>query len=173
MLGIGKTLSDVDEIKTSRLDTPFVVSLDNNDDLALYLEHDGSVNRSDLSCTGRGLAGGDIDFTDSDVNLSTSWGDDTKTLIFEIDISESGRYEIACTGDRLDSSSRVIVGHQPNWLAGGLGIAALFGAPCLGLILAGIVCLIVALRRKSHKERLLREYATRATDPGQGPPSSL
>jgi hypothetical protein len=84
-------------------------------------------------------------------------------------VSEAGRYTFECE-ERFDAAPGDLVGLgprvEPQALVAGIGLGGLFAS--LGLGAALVLCLIVGIRRASHKRRLLAERQPPPPPPGWG-----
>jgi hypothetical protein len=85
--------------------------------------------------------------------------------LYEVSVSQNGQYEISCPAENLAFA----VGEAPD--VGGMvgaifgsvgGIFVTLGVPCIGVAAAGVIVLVTALRRNSHRNRL--------RPPAVGPP---
>jgi hypothetical protein len=159
---------------------PATVELSTGKTWGIYvLEAQG---RADVSadCTGNPANGGSIDLNRADFNMRFGSRDGAWRLLYDVEVSETGRYQIACQvtsgskDTRFGISESINVGGTVGRFFGSLG--ALLGIPCLALTVAGIIALVAAVRRNSHKKRLQQERGgyppgTGYQGPG-GPPAA-
>jgi hypothetical protein len=125
------------------------------------------------TCTGSAPNGGNIDLSTLSYSFTVTKGDREWRGIYEDKTDKDGAYQITC-GAPSDSSpaTEYAIGDAPKFggFLGGIlgGLAALFGLPCFGIVVAAVIALVTALRRNSYKRRLLQE---RGALPGYPPPS--
>lgn len=157
--------------------SPATVELSTGKTWGIYVME--AQGRADVSadCTGDPANGGSIELNRSNFDIRLGSGDRTWRLLYDVEVSETGRYQIACqvtsgpTDARFGVSESLNVGGTVGRVFGSLG--ALLGIPCLALTLAGIIALVTAVRRNSHKKRLQQErggFPPGAGYPGPGAP---
>ncbi|MEV7229399.1 hypothetical protein AB0M79_20585 [Polymorphospora sp. NPDC051019] len=98
--------------------------------------------------------------------------------LYQLSAAGAGTYELTCTAGGGTTPVALAVGQPPQLgealgfagrLFGGIGALALL--PCLGMVVGGVIALVVALRRGSHRKRLLQQRsAGYGYAPGYGPP---
>ncbi|PSL00952.1 hypothetical protein CLV63_101431 [Murinocardiopsis flavida] len=136
----------------------------------LYADRPMTSSEVDDSCT---IDGPDPDAAFDMANFSqeTTSGDQTWVLAAAIDISEPGTYTIACAAD---SGAEFGVGYGDNGVrfATGLagGLASFFLLPALGLVIGVPILIVTAVRRRSHRRRLMSGARPDAWGPGYGGP---
>lgn len=86
----------------------------------------------------------DVSFTDE----GDEWG-----RFFIVKATRDGSHQIECTSDDADE---LAIGEEFDTAKFGLGIAAFFVGPCGGILIAAIIIIIVAVKRKSHRAHLTR-----------------
>jgi hypothetical protein len=81
--------------------------------------------------------------------------------------SPAGNYELTCTSNEPGSATTTLaVGDPPRFLdlrSRATGAAILLGAVCVGLISAGAIFVVVAMRRASYRRRLPGRAAAAAS----------
>lgn len=105
-------------------------------------------------------AGGDLHCTASPAGLSLSetsgltmaQGDESWSARYQLRADKAGSYRLTCTS--TDGRKDLAIGAMLSGprLVG--GIIAAIACPCGGLLFAGIVCLVVALRRHARRRAL-------------------
>ena len=73
-------------------------------------------------------------------------------LAYHLTVTTSGSYTASCGGAPFAIGNRPEVGKFVSGI--GLGIAALLGLPCFGLVVGTLIGVIVAIRRRNHRTRL-------------------
>jgi hypothetical protein len=93
------------------------------------------------------------------VEISTSSYDFTFTskgrqwhLSHQLKVATTGSYTASCGGAPFAVGNRPEVGKFVGGI--GAGIAALLGLPCVGLVVGTLIGVVVAIRRRSHRNRL-------------------
>ncbi|MEV0839794.1 hypothetical protein AB0I55_09565 [Actinocatenispora sera] len=107
-------------------------------------------------------AGGDLRCTASPAGLSLSetsgltmsQGDESWSAAYQLRADRTGSYRLTCTSPAGRKDLAIGATLSGPRLVG--GIVAAIACPCGGLLFAGIVCLVVALRRHARR-RALRE----------------
>lgn len=114
-------------------------------------------------CTGRALDGGTVDLTQPSYSYSSSAsGGRTWYLLYEVHVSQDGRYEFTCTSDDPGTGSgRYAVGEAPdvggfvaNLLGGFVGTFGGIGCPCTAILVATVIIVITSVRRNAYRRRL-------------------
>ncbi|MGH3735097.1 MAG: hypothetical protein ACRDT6_05685 [Micromonosporaceae bacterium] len=136
----------------------------------------GTSALPEVECSGTASGGGgEITLTEPSGNFT--FGDNRRywQLVYEVKVDKTGSYHIECgTSDSMLRDPTFGVG--PALDPGGIvakvfgSLGALLGIPCLGFIVAGVLAMVVGLRRSSHKKRLQAERAAGGGYPG-GPPA--
>ncbi|HEX3732488.1 MAG TPA: hypothetical protein VHU91_06155 [Mycobacteriales bacterium] len=168
-IGGGITAGAVGVLKNSpSLDTKFDIgetatfTLDSGHEASLYAVADGKGRLKCSASEGIKLTGpkGTFMFTD---------GGDKWERVFNLKSSTDGKHQVTCSSD--DDITKLAIGDKAN--TGGLAgsVAALLCGPCVGIIIAAAIVLVVALRRKSHKDRMIRDRnGSGGYPPAFGPP---
>ncbi|HEU4426204.1 MAG TPA: hypothetical protein VFR67_27005 [Pilimelia sp.] len=183
IVGVGAIGSVEDTLPTMTAefdaDTPATVELTAARRWAIYVEEpatdptvtpdqdpdlspEPSPEPSDAQCTVEAVAGGTADVTAVTHTVHVTVDGRTWRQLHTFTVSQAGTYRVTCepTGPGA-GPHRYAVGEDVN-LAGLLGrifggIGSIFAAilvPCTGLFLAGLLALIVGLRRYLHRKRL-------------------
>jgi hypothetical protein len=85
--------------------------------------------------------------------LSFTSGGRQWQLADEFSTTIAGTYSASCGGTAFAVGNRPQAGRFIGGI--GLGIAALVGLPCMSLVLATLIGVVVAVRRRRHRNRLL------------------
>jgi hypothetical protein len=108
-------------------------------------------------CTGRALDGGTVDVVPATYTFFTSADGRTWYVLYQVRVSQDGRYEFSCTSD---DPVRYAVGEAPDvtgLLATMLGgFAGTFGAiacPAVGILGATVIIVLTAVRRNANRRR--------------------
>ena len=143
-------------------------------------------------CTGRGIDGGTVDLTKPSYRYTSSAADGgTWYLVYEVKVSQDGRYEFSCTPDDSQAGSdRYAVGESPDvegfvatMLGGFVGTFGTVACPCVGILVATVIVVVTAVRRNAQQRRLrflpgggygmrTGPPGRRAWGPGSGPGGS-
>jgi hypothetical protein len=122
------------------------ISLVKGEDRALYATYEDEDDNIDCRTTGLSIEEPASDFLfDYD---GKSW-----QTAFILAPDRDGDYKVEC---RSDSSVDLAIGETPAVTQRNIGLVGTLASPCLALTTAVIIVLVVTLRRKSHKDRLLR-----------------
>jgi hypothetical protein len=164
VIGFSSLVDDVPRSLDAEFDPGSPVTLDLSADQtwAIFVSREQGSTDVGTECTGSPANGGSIDLNRSDIEFRFGTGDRTWRLIYDVEVSETGRYQIECrvtdatvTDARFGIAESVNVGNIVGQVFGSLG--ALLGIPCLALTVAGIIAVVTAVRRNSHKKRLQQE----------------
>ncbi|GIJ49638.1 hypothetical protein Val02_65240 [Virgisporangium aliadipatigenens] len=126
---------------------------------AVFPQDSDGIARATCEVSGAGEAA----LTERSYGLSATIEDTTWVVLYDITVDRSGRYTLSCTSD-CDRPGTDLYAVGDAFEAGGMaaailgGATAFFGAllvPCFALIVAGIMAIVTAVRRRS---------------PGQGTP---
>jgi hypothetical protein len=178
-LGFASLAQDMPTSMDAQFDaeSPATVKLSTGKTWGIYVrEPQGGADVS-ADCTGNPADGGTIELNRSDFDIRFGSGDGSWRLLYDVEVSQTGQYQIACqvtagsTDARFGISESINIGGAVGRFFGSLG--ALLGIPCLALTVAGIIALVTAVRRNSHKKRLQQErggYPPGAGYPGPGRP---
>lgn len=128
-----------------------------------------TIGSHHATCTVAGSAGGKIAVRPVPYEFTFSRAGRSWVAVGEFAVPVDGRYEVSCTSQRGEAA-HYAVGEGPElrgFVTGIVGsVAALIGLPCLGLLVAGVIGLVVAVRRSSHRTRLQQAAAAdAAADP--------
>lgn len=120
----------------------------------------GSGTRLQLAAQCTGSGDGEITLTKRSADISIGSGGQEWQLVYDVRVDRTGTYRLECTLDDGSGEGRFAVGEAIDMgtfgkLFGSIG--ALVGAPCLALLVGGVIALIAAVRRSSHKKRLLQQ----------------
>ncbi|MGH3728663.1 MAG: hypothetical protein ACRDTU_07895 [Micromonosporaceae bacterium] len=162
--------------------TPTTVELSSDRDWAIYVDHpsrtgEGTAPKPDVDCAAEGSG---VTVSRSDVNFEFDDQNRHWQLVYDVSVDRDGSYQFTCesndpelSGSTFAVGSGIDVGGLAGTVFGSLG--ALLGIPCLALLVGGVIALVTAVRRNSHKRRLQETggvppgYPT--GEPGQaGPP---
>lgn len=133
------------------------IELDADKDLGIFIEQESVADPRDIDCTGVSADGEQIEFKAENSGLDFKDGNNTITHVYSLNgINASGEYTIECEDVDLEKDAVLWVAEEFDYTGIGVGALVLIGAPCLGFLTAGTIALVVGLRRKSHKERLMR-----------------
>jgi|GEM_PF-6901531 hypothetical protein len=91
--------------------------------------------------------------------LTMSQGDESWNAVYQLHATRAGTYRLTCTSPGGAKPLAVGAAFGAGRLFG--GILTALGCPCVALVFAGIVCLVVALRRHAR----IRELRERAAPP--------
>jgi hypothetical protein len=114
-------------------------------------------------CTGRAVDGGTVDLTQPSYSYTGSGaGGRIWYLLYEVRVSQDGRYEFSCTAADPDTGpGRYAVGEAPDiggfvadMLGGFVGTLCTFASPCTGILIATVIIVVTAVRRNAHRSRL-------------------
>ncbi|HEX2417584.1 MAG TPA: hypothetical protein VHJ83_05585 [Micromonosporaceae bacterium] len=163
--------------------SPVTVDLSADRTWAIYVSSAEGNTDVGTECIASPTDGGTINLERTGVNFEFGSGGRTWKPIYDVEVSETGRFRIECrvtdaaaTDARFGIAESVDVGNIVGQVLGSLG--ALLGIPCLALTTAGIIAVVTAVRRNSHKRRRQQELGylppgPQATGPpgfGQPPP---
>jgi hypothetical protein len=142
--------------------SPVTVHLTAGQRRAIYADlNSGSGRPVYTDCTGTARGDGSIDVRRISNTLDFPSGRHQWVSTYTVDVTRDGDYELACRPSASDGQTHYAIGEAPRTgaLIGGIfaGIAALVAVPCLGLTVGGVIALVVALRRSSHKKRLQQQ----------------
>lgn len=126
---------------------PTIVQLDAKE-YTIYAKNADTFSFSD-TCTVVSDSTGDEISLDG---TSTTYTKDNWEAIFHFDIEREGKYQITCHEASVDN--QYAVGERANLWGFSAGIVAIFALPGLGLLIGGIIAVVVAVKRNSHKSRL-------------------
>jgi hypothetical protein len=168
VVGVSVFGATVDDLPT--IDRQFssgsqtTVSLRAAETAAIYAVTPDDGSAPSATCTGTAPAGATIDLNPISYEATFSVGGTSWTELYTVDVSQDGDYQITCTSPgnsfvQYGVGEEIEVGGLVAGILGGTG--ALLGvilAPCTGLLIAGIICLITALRRSSYRNRLQRQW---------------
>ncbi|MGH3715230.1 MAG: hypothetical protein ACRDT4_17460 [Micromonosporaceae bacterium] len=160
------------------------VKLESGKDWAVYVDNPALEGRAgnsaapvrapQVECTGTSADGGNITFSDPGGAFHFASGDRNWQLLYAVSVDKTGSYTVTCASSDPDLpdptyavGTAVNVGGFVGKLFGSLG--ALCGIPCLALLVAGVIALVVAMRRSSAKKRL-QSGGPGAGGPGGGAP---
>lgn len=140
---VSESLPHLDQTSTSGAST--VVQLTGGQRYAIYRPE--------------GSAGGCVLAPAAGVEISTSGYDFTFTskgrrwrLSYQLKVATTGSYTASCGGTPFAIGNRPEIGKFVGGI--GIGIAALLGLPCVGLVVGTVIGVVVAIRRRSHRTRL-------------------
>jgi hypothetical protein len=174
-LGLASLARDMPTSMDTEFDagSPTTVELSADRTWGVYVVEPRSGGDVTADCTGSPEDGGSIDLSRVNFDLRFGSGDRTWKLLYDVEVSETGRYTIECrttdgaTDARFGVSESMNVGGIAGRVLGSLGV--LLGIPCLALTVAGIIAVVTAVRRNSHKKRL-QQQRTGGYPPGTGYP---
>lgn len=143
-----------DMAETFAADATGEVELSADKDWAIYVDYSGDFG-PEAECTVAG-PDGEVAVTPSDGNFSSGNGDHTWHQIYDIAVRESGTYTVRCDSDDVVGDFAVGEAVDVGGFVGGVfgTLGALVGIPCFSLVVGGVIILVVALRRSSHKKKL-------------------
>ncbi len=142
--------------------TPVTAHLTAGQRRAIYADLNSGAGRpAYLDCTGTAPGDGSIDVRRISNALDFPSGRHQWTSVYTVDVTRDGDYELTCRPAASDGPTHYALGDAPKTgtLVAGIfgGIAVLIGVPCLALTAGGVIGLVVALRRSSHKKRLQQQ----------------
>jgi hypothetical protein len=145
ILSAAKNLPDLSQRSTNG--APITLNVTAGDKFATYASASSSAT---IACSFTPSAGitsepGDVSFT------FTSDGRDW-LLVNQQTVATTGSYTYACGGTPFAIGDRPELGKFVGGV--GVGLAALLGLPCIGLVVGSAIGIIVAVRRSSHRNRL-------------------
>ena len=177
VFGFASLRSDLPQIKQEfDAGSPASVRLTKAGAWAIYANNPAArgstAARPAVTCTGESDAG-TIDISPSTGNFNFSDGRHQWQLLYDVKVSATGTYRISCSSND-QAVDHFAVGTAVN-LRGFLGkvfgsLGLLLGVPCVALLVAGIIALITALRRNSHRKRLQAEAGISTVAPSAGYP---
>jgi hypothetical protein len=148
---------------TARFDsaTPFRGDLTGGQDYSVYVATaNGRPTLPATRCTGRTGDGAAVALESTTIgNTYDEYGDWTQIYAFSPE--STGTYEVTCNPADDTKVGRYAIGKAADdgalatRLLGGVG--ALFGLPCLGVVVGGVLALVVAVRRSSHRRQLQQQ----------------
>lgn len=150
---------------------PARVSLTGSREWAVYAATDAgqTIGGARAECIVTGPDGREAPVRSAPYAFTFSRGDHSWVAVGEFSSATAGNYQVSCA----DTSSRnhYAVGERPEvqgFVTGIVGsLAALIGLPCVALFAGGVIGLVVAVRRSSHRTRLLAAAA--GSDPPDPP----
>ena len=177
ILGIGAIGSIEDTLPTMSAefdaDAPATVELTAAKRWAIYVETsvvDPSPDPSpepsspppDTRCTVDPLAGGTVSLDAVSHTVTVTASGRGWRQLYSFTVSQAGTYRVSCEpADPAAAAGTYAVGEDTNLAGffgrffGGIGsIVAAVLVPCTGLFLAGLIALVVGLRRYLHRKRL-------------------
>lgn len=143
------------------------VRLDPEHEKAIWMRDDvfGSSSGEACDITGPGdprLTGPGID-----VFLTR---DETWNPLYDIDVSRAGEYKVTCTPQ---GPSRYAIGDPGGLVAFGGWLIVAILVPMLGIGVGTAIALVTALRRRSHRKRLLAErHGSADSTPARAAPTA-
>ena len=113
-------------------------------------------------CTGSG--DGEITLSRNRANINIGANGEQWQLAYNVTVDQTGTYRLECAfGDEsVGQGSEFAIGEAIDLGAFGTlfgSIGALLGAPCLALLVGGVIALVAAVRRSSHRKRLQQQAA--------------
>ncbi len=120
-------------------------------------EFGSSASPSAPDCDVVSLPGGDrVPLRDAGNTTLTFAGDEYKTQL-HLTAPRSGRYEVSCDPQGAFGTTSLAFGERPNLGRFGLLLGSAIASIALGVLLAIVWAVVVALRRHRHKRRLQDE----------------
>jgi hypothetical protein len=116
-------------------------------------------------CTATPVDGGTVDLAEITYSATVGQGGRSWRQLYRMTVTQDGQYRVDCEPtDPTAGTAHYAVGEDPN-IAGIFGkmfaiLGSSFGAfliPCVGLVIAGLIALIVGLRRSSNRRLLQRQ----------------
>lgn len=143
------------------------VELESGKEWAIYVDNPGLRGRGqtgsaalpEVECTGTATDGGTITLTRPQGNVSFGDSERYWQLAYQVSVDKTGSYQMQCSSPDPGLSDPTF-GVGPNVNAAGVvgkvfgSLGALFGIPCLAFVVAGVIALVVGMRRSSYKKRL-------------------
>lgn len=157
-------------------DAPTDVTLTGRRDWTIYAAGGAgqTIGASFATCTVTGAADGRaVAVRSVSYEFTFNRGDRSWVAVGDFAVPADGTYRVGCVGE----SGRPVhyaVGERPElrgFVTGVVGsLAAVIGLPCLGLFTGGVIGLVVAVRRNSHRARLqaAADRQVVADPPGSG-----
>jgi hypothetical protein len=116
------------------------------------------------ACTVTPVDGGTARIESIGMSLSYATEEAAWRGLYRLNAERDGQYQVTCEASGAAGAAQLAVGDPPRikGFAGKLGggLVALFGLPCLGLVVGGVLALVVALRRSEHRKRLTAAAST-------------
>jgi hypothetical protein len=185
-LGFASVVRDMPTSMDAEFDpgSPVTVDLSADKTWAIYVSREQGGGSIGTECVGSPENGGTIELNRSDFNFQFDSGGRSWRHAYDVEVSETGRYQIECrVRDAAATDARFGIAESITNVSGLAGrafgsLGALLGIPCLALTAAGIIAVVTAVRRNSHKRRLQQERgypppvqpAMGYPGPGQPPP---
>ncbi|MEU9235986.1 hypothetical protein [Streptomyces subrutilus] len=114
----------------------------------IWVKYPGQAPGPKCEITGPGAPG--LTEPDADVFLTR---DETWTPLHTFDVPQAGGYEVTCSSQAL---SRYAMGDSGGLVAFAGWLTLTILLPLLGIGIGAVIVLVTALRRRSHRKRLLK-----------------
>lgn len=119
-----------------------------------------TITTADIDCAASGVDGGSVRVGPVSMMMSAQIDGHAWKPEKDLSASPAGRYTITCTSRDGRTDAVFAIGDRPDEgrFAGGVigGLASVFGFGCPAVVIAGVIVLVVGVRRYSHRTRLVR-----------------
>ena len=158
ILGVSAAKAFPDEPDNFRAPGGPTERLEKGEKYSIFTSYDSDSSSSPApDCEVVSLPGGDRVPLDTAGNTTLTFGEDEYETQYHLKAPRTGRYEVNCEPRGAFGGQSLAFGERPNLARFGILLGTAIASFVLGLLLAGIVPIVIAVRRHRHKRRLQDE----------------